>query len=215
MSKIYYKDNNVRLYKGDCINILDDIEEKSIDMIFADPPYFLSNGGITCKSGKMSKVDKGKWDKVDSFEGKYKFNKEWISKCKRVLKDNGTMWISGTIHNIYVVGFILEELGFKILNNITWEKTNPPPNISCRYFTHSTETILWVRKEGKKKSHFYNYKLMDFQIVQLPRMIYDPSTKTYKSMPFFYQTEKEEILEKEINSIKKLVKREERYKYFR
>ena len=160
MSKIYYKDNNVRLYKGDCINILDDIEEKSIDMIFADPPYFLSNGGITCKSGKMSKVDKGKWDKVDSFEEKYKFNKEWISKCKRVLKDNGTMWISGTIHNIYVVGFILEELGFKILNNITWEKTNPPPNISCRYFTHSTETILWVRKEGKKNSHFYNYKLM-------------------------------------------------------
>ena len=157
MSKIYYKDNNVRLYKGDCINILDDIEEKSIDMIFADPPYFLSNGGITCKSGKMSKVDKGKWDKVDSFEEKYKFNKEWISKCKRVLKDNGTMWISGTIHNIYVVGFILEELGFKILNNITWEKTNPPPNISCRYFTHSTETILWVRKEGKKNSHFYNF----------------------------------------------------------
>lgn len=160
MSKIYYEEETVKLYKGDCINILDDIEEKSIDMIFADPPYFLSNGGITCKSGKMEKVDKGQWDKVNSFEEKYKFNKEWISKCKRVLKDNGTMWISGTIHNIYVVGFVLEELGFKILNNITWQKTNPPPNMCCRYFTHSTETILWVRKECKNNSHFYNYKLM-------------------------------------------------------
>lgn len=160
MSKIYYEENDVKLYKGDCINILGDIDEKSIDMIFADPPYFLSNGGITCKSGKMSNVDKGEWDKVNSFEEKYKFNKEWISKCKRVLKDNGTIWISGTIHNIYVVGFVLEELGFKILNNITWQKTNPPPNMSCRYFTHSTETILWARKECKNNSHFYNYKLM-------------------------------------------------------
>lgn len=160
MSKIYYEENDVKLYKGDCINILDDIEEISIDMIFADPPYFLSNGGITCKSGKISNVDKGEWDKVNSFEEKYKFNKEWISKCKRVLKDNGTIWISGTIHNIYVVGFVLEELGFKILNNITWQKTNPPPNMSCRYFTHSTETILWARKECKNNSHFYNYKLM-------------------------------------------------------
>lgn len=162
MDKIYYEEDSVKLYKGDCINILDDIEAKSIDMIFADPPYFLSNGGITCKSGKMSNVDKGDWDKVSTFEEKYRFNKEWISKCKRVLKDNGTMWISGTIHNIYVVGFVLEELGFKILNNITWQKTNPPPNMSCRYFTHSTETILWARKECKNNSHFYNYKLMKY-----------------------------------------------------
>ena len=160
MDKIYYEEDSVKLYKGDCINILDDIEAKSIDMIFADPPYFLSNGGITCKSGKMSNVDKGDWDKVSTFEEKYRFNNEWISKCKRVLKDNGTMWISGTIHNIYVVGFVLEELGFKILNNITWQKTNPPPNMSCRYFTHSTETILWAQKNDKKSHHFFNYELM-------------------------------------------------------
>ena len=129
-------------------------------MIFADPPYFLSSGGITCKSGKIAKVDKGDWDKTVDFKEKYEFNKSWISKCKEVLTDNGTIWISGTVHNIYVIGFVLEELGFKIINNITWQKTNPPPNMSCRYFTHSKETILWAKKNIKKSKHTYNYELM-------------------------------------------------------
>ena len=160
MSNEFYKTNNVKLLKGDCIKILDNIEKDSVDMIFADPPYFLSSGGITCKSGKIAKVDKGDWDKTVDFKEKYEFNKSWISKCKEVLTDNGTIWISGTVHNIYVIGFVLEELGFKIINNITWQKTNPPPNMSCRYFTHSTETILWAKKNIKKSKHTYNYELM-------------------------------------------------------
>ena len=160
MDKIFYKDSMVELIEGNCIDILDEIGKNSIDMIFADPPYFLSSGGITCKSGKMEKVDKGEWDKTVSFEEKYEFNKKWISKCKDILTDNGTIWISGTIHNIYVIGFVLEELGFKIINNITWQKTNPPPNMSCRYFTHSTETILWAKKNIKRSKHTYNYDIM-------------------------------------------------------
>ena len=133
-------------------------------MIFADPPYFLSNDGITCKSGKMVSVNKGSWDKLSekgsSVEEKHKFNRKWIKLCKKVLKPDGTIWISGTLHNIYSVGMALEQEGFKIINNITWQKTNPPPNLACRCFTHSTETILWARKNDKKSRHFFNYQKM-------------------------------------------------------
>ena len=98
----------------------------------------------------MVSVNKGEWDRTLSIKEKHKFNKKWIKECYRVLKDNGTIWISGTLHNIYSIGMALEEEGFKIINNITWQKTNPPPNLSCKTFTHSTETILWARKDLKK-----------------------------------------------------------------
>ncbi len=140
--------------------MLKNIKSDTIDMIFADPPYFLSSGGITCKNGEMVCVDKGKWDKEKSLHEKHLFNKKWIRLCKRILKPDGTIWISGSMHNVYSVGMALEEEGFKILNNITWQKTNPPPNLSCRYFTHSTETILWARKDDKKARHYFNYELM-------------------------------------------------------
>lgn len=160
MLKVYYKDNDFTLYQGDSFKILKKIEPKSIDMIFADPPYFLSGDGITCSAGKMVSVKKGAWDEKVSIKEKHKFNKLWIRLCKDVLKDNGTIWISGTMHNIYSIGMALEEEGFKIINNITWKKLNPPPNISCRCFVHSTETILWAMKDGKKIKHKFNYKLM-------------------------------------------------------
>ncbi len=162
MSKFdyYYKKRNFKLIHGDSFEILNQIKEKSIDMIFADPPYFLSGNGITCKSGKMASVKKGDWDeKIDVYK-KHEFNKEWIQLCKRVLKDDGTIWISGTMHNIYSIGMALEEEGFKIINNITWRKLNPPPNISCRAFTHSTETILWAKKDMKNVKHKFNYSVM-------------------------------------------------------
>ena len=108
----------------------------------------------------MVSVNKGSWDKIDSLAEKYEFNRKWISLCKAILKPNGTIWITGTLHNIYSVGMALEQEGFKILNNITWQKTNPPPNLACRCFTHSTETILWARKNDKKARHFFNYELM-------------------------------------------------------
>lgn len=160
--EVYYYDKNTTsfLINDDSFQFLAKMKKESVDMIFADPPYFLSNGGITCSGGKVASVNKGKWDEIGSLEEKHEFNRSWIKLCKHVLKPNGSIWISGTLHNIYSVGMALEQEGFKILNNITWQKTNPPPNLSCRYFTHSTETILWARKNNKKARHYYNYDLM-------------------------------------------------------
>ncbi len=148
--EFYFEDKNFKLIKEDTFKALKNFQEKSFDMIFADPPYFLSNNGITCSSGKMVCVNKGEWDKSLDVESKHSFNRKWINECYRVLKDDGTIWISGTLHNIYSIGMALEEEGFKIINNITWQKTNPPPNLACKTFTHSTETILWARKRFAK-----------------------------------------------------------------
>lgn len=158
--KYYYESENFKLVQGDSLKVLKKLEPKSIDMIFADPPYFLSNDGISCNGGKMVSVNKGEWDKSIGIKEKHKFNRKWIKLCYEVLKDNGTIWISGTMHNIYSIGMALEQEGFKIINNITWKKLNPPPNISCRAFVHSTETIIWAKKDIKKAKYKFNYSLM-------------------------------------------------------
>ena len=156
----YFKseDKNFYLLHGDTMDLLPKFEHK-FDMVFADPPYFLSNNGLSIQNGKIVSVNKGNWDKSEGFEYINNFNREWISLVRDKMKDNATIWISGTMHNIFSVGQILTELGFKILNVITWEKTNPPPNFSCRYFTYSTEQIIWARKEPKVP-HYFNYELM-------------------------------------------------------
>ncbi len=128
-------------------------------MIFADPPYFLSNGGITCHAGKMVSVNKGEWDVYQGAVESHGFNLAWLKECQQVLTKNGTIWVSGTAHVIFSVGFGMQHLGFKILNDIIWFKPNASPNLSCRYFTHSTETVLWAAK-NKKSKHTFNYKLM-------------------------------------------------------
>lgn len=151
-------DRDFTLLHGDCIELLKQFSFK-FDMIFADPPYFLSNGGISVQSGKVVCVDKGEWDKGGTPEYMDTFNRAWISECRQKLKDNGTIWVSGTYHNIFSIANILMEQEFKILNVITWAKTNPPPNITCRYFTHSTEFIIWARKLAKVP-HCYNYDVM-------------------------------------------------------
>ncbi len=148
-----------KLILGDSLALLEKFDDGIFDMIFADPPYFLSNGGISCQGGKRVSVNKGSWDEGFSFNDKHAFNKKWITQCKRLLKPTGTIWISGTLHNIYSVGVALEQEGCKILNNITWQKKNPPPNLACRCFTHSTETILWAKPNAKSK-HYFNYQLM-------------------------------------------------------
>ena len=160
MIRPYYKSINrdFTLLHGDCFKLLRDFDFK-FNCIFADPPYFLSNGGISVQSGKIVCVDKGKWDKGKSPQQLMDFNREWLSLCRDKLKDNGTIWISGIYHNIFSVANCLTDLGYKILNVITWAKTNPPPNISCRYFTYSTEFIIWARKSAKK-AHYFNYDLM-------------------------------------------------------
>ena len=161
MSKIFYEDEKTRLIYGDSFIELRKLEEKSVDLIFADPPYFLStDNGISCHSGRMVSVKKAEWDMKLTVNEKHKFNRKWIRLCKRVLKDDGSIWISGTMSNIYSIGLALEQEGFKILNNVTWEKLNPPPNISCRYFVHSTETVLWAKKDIKEAKHYFNYSLM-------------------------------------------------------
>lgn len=160
MLKPYYKssDHAFNLLCGDTFGLLPQFSFK-FDMIFADPPYFLSSGGISVQSGKVVCVDKGDWDKSLSQDEINDFNMRWLSLCREKLKDNGTIWISGTYHNIFSVATCLTQLGYKILNVITWAKTNPPPNISCRYFTYSTEFIVWARK-SEKVPHYYNYELM-------------------------------------------------------
>lgn len=156
----FYKssDKDFTLLKGDCVGLLNSFEFE-FDMIFADPPYHLSNDGISIQSGKQVSVNKGNWDKSLGFEKDYQFDKSWLQACREHLRPDGTIWVSGTYHNIFSVARCLSELGFKILNCITWVKTNPPPNLSCRYFTYSAEYILWARKD-RKKGHFFNYELM-------------------------------------------------------
>lgn len=148
-----------RLYNDDCLKILEDIPENTFDMIFADPPYMLSNGGITCQNGKIVSVNKGKWDESQGFEQDFEFHKKWLSACKRVLKKNGTLWVSGTYHSIYSCGFAMQLLGYHILNDISWFKPNASPNMCCRYFTASHETLIWARRD-KNTKHTFNYELM-------------------------------------------------------
>lgn len=151
--------DKVKLHTGNCLDILKEYKDNYFDCIFADPPYYLSNNGFTCYSGKRAPVNKGKWDRSNGTEKDFEFNKRWIEECKRVLKPTGTMWISGTYHSIYLCGSILQLFGFQILNDICWFKPNAPPNISCRYFTSSHETLLWAKKD-KKTKHYFNYHLM-------------------------------------------------------
>jgi site-specific DNA-methyltransferase (adenine-specific) len=151
--------HHIRLYHGDCLELLEQIPDNSVDLVFADPPYFLSNDGITCHAGKMVSVNKGEWDKSKGADANHEFNRVWLAACQRVLKENGSIWVSGTSHVIHSVGFAMQQLGFKLLNDISWVKPNPPPNLSCRYFTHATETIIWAAK-NKKSRHTFHYKHM-------------------------------------------------------
>ncbi len=147
------------LYQGDSLKLLRRIPSESVDVVFADPPYFLSNGGSTCKSGRRVKVDKGNWDKSQGVDRDFRFQFAWLKECQRVLKPNGTIWVSGTRHVIFSVGHAMMQLGYKVLNDISWYKRNPPPNLCCRYFTHATETILWAARDTSSK-YLFNYKDM-------------------------------------------------------
>ena len=146
---------------GDCVNLMDEIAKSGFqfDCAFADPPYFLSNGGISVQSGRQVCVDKGDWDKSHGVAQDAAFTRRWLESLRRILKPSGTVWISGTHHNMFLVGNSLVDLGYKILNVIVWQKTDPPPNLTCRCFTHSTEFVVWARRE-EKVPHFFDYDLM-------------------------------------------------------
>ena len=157
----FYQKNSpeVALYQGDCLEILKQMKPKSVDMIFADPPYNLSNDGYSVQAGRRVSVNKGKWDKSKGVENDFEFHLSWIEACKRVLKDDGTIWISGTYHSIYQCGFALQKNEYHILNEISWFKPNAAPNLACRMFAASHETLIWARKD-KKAKHYFNYKEM-------------------------------------------------------
>lgn len=159
MIKPYYQKPKFKLYNADCLKVIAEMKENSVDMIFADPPYFLSSGTFSCQNGKMVSVKKGNWDLSNGLKKNFEFQLDWIKACKRILKPNGTIWISGTYHSIYQCGFALQIAGYHILNDISWFKPNASPNLSCRFFTASHETLIWARK-GKKAKHTFNYNLM-------------------------------------------------------
>jgi site-specific DNA-methyltransferase (adenine-specific) len=149
------------LYRGDSLELMASLPDESIDCIWTDPPYNLSNDGITCVAGRMVKVNKGEWDRSKGVELDHEFNKEWLAACYRLLKPTGTIWVTGTLHVYPSVGFAMQQLGFRILNDIIWEKPAPPANLGCRCFTHSTELILWATKARKGKERYtFNYEEM-------------------------------------------------------
>jgi site-specific DNA-methyltransferase (adenine-specific) len=154
-----FKTSDFCLYNADCLLVMSKFPDNYVDMIFADPPYMLSNNGFTCHAGRMVSVNKGKWDASKGFEEDFKFHEAWICECKRILKPEGTIWISGTYHSIYQCGYILQKEGYHILNDIAWFKPNASPNLSCRFFTASHETLIWARKD-KKAKHYFDYKAM-------------------------------------------------------
>ena len=154
-------DHQSRLYQGDSLQLMASLPAESVDCIWTDPPYNLSNDGITCVAGRMVKVNKGEWDRSRGVDLDHEFNKTWLAACHRLLKPAGTIWVSGTVHVYPSVGFAMQELGFRILNDIIWEKPAPPPNLGCRCFTHATELILWATKAKKGKDKYtFNYDVM-------------------------------------------------------
>jgi site-specific DNA-methyltransferase (adenine-specific) len=155
----YFSTPRFILFLGDNLAILPLFEESSVGMLFADPPYNLSNGGFTCHAGRRVPVKKGDWDVSKGIDADFAFHREWIRASRRVLKPGGSIWISGTYHSIYACGLALQLEGFHILNDISWFKPNAAPNLSTRFFTASHESLIWARKD-KDAKHTFNYDAM-------------------------------------------------------
>ncbi len=149
------------LVHGDCIAALEALPPHSVDVAFADPPYMLSNGGSTCQSGKRVSVNKGRWDESRGIAEDHAFQSRWLAAVRGVLKPTGTLWVSGTQHVIFSIGFAMQELGYHLLNTVTWYKPNASPNLACRFFTHSTEILLWASpSRARPLRHRFNYQAM-------------------------------------------------------
>jgi len=156
------KDGQSYLHHGDCLAFMATLPAETVDCIWTDPPYLLSNDGITCVAGQMVRVNKGEWDRSRGIDLDHEFNRTWLAACHRILKPTGSIWVSGTVHVYSSVGMAMLQLGFRILNDIVWEKPAPPPNLGCRCFTHSSEILLWATKakKGSKHRHTFNYEAM-------------------------------------------------------
>ena len=148
------------VYKADCVELMNLMPAESVDVVFADPPYRLSTGGVTVKSGRLASVNKGAWDLSGGLREDHKFNLRWLKAARRILKPNGTLWVTGTQHIIFSLGFALQQLGFRIINDLIWHKPNATPNALHTTFTHSHETLLWASKD-KGVRHTFNYDLIN------------------------------------------------------
>ena len=152
-------DHQFELFKGDATECLNNMSNQ-FDLIFADPPYFLSRGYSSKINGEWKSFEKGEWDRATSLDNINEFNRRWLSACRNVLKDDGTIWVSGTYHNIFSVATCLVELGFKVLNIIVWQKSDAKPTLSRNYFNFTTEYLVWARK-SEKIPHYFNCDLME------------------------------------------------------
>lgn len=156
---VVFKNDRAALIHGDAVEVMRKLPASSVDLIFADPPYRLSNGGFSVHSGKQVSVNKGNWDVSEGLEADFQFHLEWLSECRRLLKENGSIWVSGTYHSIFQCGFAIQSLGYRVLNDISWFKPNAAPNLGRRMFTASHETLIWAARSAKSK-HVFNYDSM-------------------------------------------------------
>jgi site-specific DNA-methyltransferase (adenine-specific) len=155
-----YGEPGAMVYLVDCLKFMRLMPTESVDVVFADPPYRLSNGGVTVRSGRLASVDKGAWDRSLGFEENHRFNLRWLKEARRILKPDGTLWVSGTHHIIFSLGFALGQLGFRVINDLIWHKPNAAPNAMHTSFTHAHETLLWASK-GRGVRHTFNYELIN------------------------------------------------------
>ena len=157
--KPFFQNDFATVFLGDAIEVMSRLPDESIDLVFADPPYRLSNGGMSVQNGRQVSVNKGEWDRSMGTESDHEFNQRWLSECRRLLRADGTIWVSGTYHSIYSCGYAMQQLGFRFLNDISWFKPNASPNLGRRMFTASHETLIWASKSPKSK-HVFNYDEM-------------------------------------------------------
>ena len=180
------------LYNADCIEVLKTLKPNSIDLIFADPPYFLSNGGKSIHRGKIVSVNKGEWDEKSKYDNHLQFTKEWMQQSFRILKYGGSIWISGTVHNIFDVKNYLDEIGFKIINIVVWHKSDPPPLIYKNKLKFSYELIIWAKKAGK---HTFNYQYMfDIEGEEMQDVWTIPAVQMHEKKFGYHPTQKPEAL---------------------
>ena len=159
MTQAYFQTTDFSLYLGDSLSLISELDDNTIDVVFADPPYFLSSGRKMDIAGRKMSFEKGAWDRCRSTEEIDEFNEQWIGAIVPKMKENATIWVSGTFHNIFSVQRILVSHKFKIINIVSWQKSNPHEIVDGQHMTFSTEFLVWARKSYHGR-HFYNHDLM-------------------------------------------------------
>ena len=187
------------IFNEDCLKVFERCKPNTIDLIFADPPYFLSNDGLSIHSGKVVSVNKGEWDKKQNYEDVSNFTNKWITESFRVLKNGGSIWISGTQHNIFDIREALINAGFKIQNIVIWHKIDPPPLIYKTRFKYSYEFIVWATK-GKCKT--FNYQdMFDINNEEMHDVWNIEAVRMHEKKFGYHPTQKpEELLERIIKA---------------